>query len=1001
MFAANDSTIKTYGLKRLELNLGLRRTFTWHFIVADIRSPIIGNDFLANHNLLVDLKNKQLIDGTTNIRTGNLHSVHHPQVSIKMLESDQSFANIVLEFPEILEQRKINSPILTDVTHFIVTNGPPVFSRPRRLDPVRFEAAKREIDELIQAGICQPSKSNWSSPAHLAKKPGTNKWRLCGDYRALNKITLPDRYPVPFLQDFTSSMHGKKIFSKIDLVKAYYQVPIEPSDIPKTAIALPFGLFEFKFMTFGLCNAAQTFQRLMHKVCYGLDFVSCYIDDVLIHSENAEQHKQHLRIFFQRLKEFGLTINTDKSEFGKSTIIFLGHEVTSDGIKPLPDKVQAIQQFEKPALAKDLKRFLAMINFYRRFIPHAVNHQMILQSLIVGNIKNDKTSIKWTSEAESAFEKCKEDLSNATLLAFPSKDSELSLVVDASDTSVGCVLHQIINGEPQPLGFYSKKLSNAQAKYSTYDRELTAIYQGVKYFRPMIEGRSVHILTDHKALIHSFKSNNASPRQIRQLDFISQFTTDIRHISGMDNICADFLSRINSVETSIDYEKIASSQENDEELQQLLEGKLDSSLVFKQLVIPGSTKPIYCDVSTKNVRPYIPKQFRNEVLTKIHGISHPGVKGTTNQMRTRFVWFGINKDCAQFAKHCLQCQQSKITRHVKAPLSDFQQPEDRFQHIHIDIIGELPTSNGFKYCLTIVDRFTRWPEAIPMHSITAESVARKIRDIWVPRFGVPTRITTDQGRQFESILFRELNSLLGVNHLRTSAYHPQANGMVERWHRTLKAAIMARAISSNKWATELPIILLGLRTTYKEDIKSSPAEMVYGKTLRIPGQFFGVNEPSIVYETDFVKQLSKVMNDLQPVAAAHHGKQNVFIFKSLNDCSHVFLRNDTVRSSLQFPYDGPYEVIERNDKFFKIRIRQREVNVSIDRLKPAYFPVDLQSVELSNILISSLGLLKQNNDSLIGEPLWYFKTGELDDASLSEIQQSTQNSIKRGVTFIT
>ncbi|CAB3387250.1 Hypothetical predicted protein [Cloeon dipterum] len=292
----------------------------------------------------------------------------------------------------------------------------------------------------------------------------------------------------------------------------------------------------------------------------------------------------------------------------------------------------------------------------------------------------------------------------------------------------------------------------------------------------------------------------------------------------------------------------------------------------------------------------------------------------------------MHKECRHWARSCLSCQRAKVTRHTKAPLHQFPPTTERFSMVHMDLIGPLPPSEDFKYCLTMVDHLTRWPEVVPLKSITAEDVVRAFKDTWISRFGVPKTVVCDQGRQFTSNKFQQFAQLAGIDIHYTNSYHPQANGMVERFHRTLKAALTCH---KSPWSMALTPVLLGLRSVLKEDLGGSPAQFVFGEAIRLPGEFFVPPEKEFS-PSELFSKLQAHVKQICPMPASHHGVPSCFVHSELATCTHCFLRVDAARPALTQPYTGPHIVLERGAKTFVLEVNGKQKSVSIDRLKPAY-----------------------------------------------------------------
>ena len=923
--------ITTYGQCTLTLAIpALRRAIPVNFIVTK-SIPILGADFLTATSLELHMSSRELRDPLTGL-TARLDSFQSDtRQEVHVVNTSPS---LIREFPSVTAPVNYTAAPPCSVQHVINTTGDPVSSKPRVLSPAKYEAVKAEFDKLLQLGVIQPSSSPWSSPLHAVKK-ADGTWRPCGDYRALNSKTKPDRYAIPNIQAFHHRLRGASIFTKLDLVKAYHFIPIAPEDVPKTAICTPWGSFEYLRMPFGLRNATSTFQRFIDSLFRDLPFVLAYVDDILVYSENSEQHEDHVRQVFRRLSDNGLRINPTKCEFSQPSVDFLGYSVQAQGIRPMSSRVLALRQLPPPSDNKGLRRILGMFGFYQRCIPNFASIVKPLRDLA------NSEEFQWLPHHDQCLTELKDSLASSVELDFPNPEATLTITSDASAHAIGACLHQVVNGISTPLCFFSRKLSAAEEKYSTFDRELLAIFASIKKWKDFLHGHTVTVFTDHRPIVGAFNSAKPrfSDRQQRQLSAITEYVSDILYVAGKDNVVADALSRPPSPTESacvmanlpdedhidsvppIDLPAIAASQASSD---------MDFS-PYRSFGLDNSTT-LFCEVSQPNPRPVIPTNMRNAIFKSMHDLSHPGCKATFRLLNTRFFWPNMKADVYNWCAECQPCQQSKIGRHVSKPISELPHPTQRFSTVHIDIVGPLPipeidSMQRPRYLLTMIDAYSRWIEACPLTDITAETVAKSFLSTWISRFGPPLTLITDRGTQFRSELMSNMTQLLGIHHIRTCAYNPRANGRIERVHRSLKTALKARG---KCWFDQLPLVLFGLRI-FPDDKNTSPFSIMTGEQPLVP--------PILTDDSEITDLSTKMHKLFFPYSLPQRKKAKatttVSIPQSLSDCTHVWLRLDRVRAPLEAPYQGPYEVLRRNSDTFTLLIRDKPQVVSINRLKPA------------------------------------------------------------------
>ncbi|KAJ9566605.1 hypothetical protein OSB04_002571 [Centaurea solstitialis] len=737
---------------------------------------------------------------------------------------------VVRDYPEVFPEDLVSLPPDREIEFRIdlVPGATPIAKAPYRLAPSELKEMLAQLQELLDKGFIRPSTSPWGAPVlFVKKKDGT--MRMCIDYRELNKVTVKNNYPLQRIDDLFDQLQGAKYFSKIDLRSGYHQLKVREEDIPKTAFRTRYGHYEFLVMSFGLTNAPVAFMDLMNRVCkpYLDEFVIVFIDDILIYSKTAEEHGEHLRKVLEMLKREQLYAKFSKCEFWLKEVQFLGHIVTQEGIKVDPAKIEAIKDWESPKSPSEVRSFLGLAGYYRRFIEHFSAIATPLTALTKKDVK-----FEWTSTCEYAFNKLKGKLTSAPILTLPNGTDGFVVYCDASKLGLGCVLMQ----DGNVIAYASRKLKVHELNYPTHDMELATVVFALKIWRHYLYGVKCQIYTHHKSLQYLLNQKELNMRQRRWIELLSDYDCEILYHPGKGNVVADALSRkggkvkpgiVDSRMGIVAY-RISIVPDLKSEIKEW-QGKASKEENLKSERMVGFLDTLVMDTEGLKCfgnRIWVPKlgDLRKKILFEAHKSKysvHPG----TNK-----------KDIAYFVERCVTCLQVKI-KHQR-PYGKLQQlpiPEWTWEHVTMDFVTKLPrTPKGYDTIWVIVDRLSKLAHFLPMkETYSMERLARLYIAEIVRLHGTPVSIVSDRDARFTSTFWQSFQREMGTRVNLSTAYHPQTDGQSERTIQTLEDMLRACVLDfGGSWEDHLPLIEFAYNNSYHSSIEAAPYEILYGRIVR-------------------------------------------------------------------------------------------------------------------------------------------------------------------------
>ena len=858
---------------------------------------------------------------------------------------------IVNEFPDVFPEELPGLPPEREVDLIIdvVSGTAPISRAPYRMAPAEMAELKTQIQDLLDKGFIRPSVSPWGAPVlFVRKKDGS--LRLCIDYRELNRVTIKNKYPLPRIDDLFDQLKGAAVFSKIDLQSGYHQLRISPRDIPKTAFRTRYGHYEFLVMPFGLTNAPAVFMDVMNRIFrdYLDQFVVVFIDDILIYSKTEAEHVEHLRIVLTKLRKEKLYAKLKKCDFWLKQVAFLGHIISAEGITVDPQKIDAIIKWPRPTTVTEIRSFLGLAGYYRRFVEG-------FSQLAVPLTKLTRKGVKyiWSENCEHSFQELKRRLIEAPVLTLPDESGNFVIYSDASHKGLGCVLMQ----KGRVIAYASRQLKPNELNYPAHDLELAAVVFALKIWRHYLYGEKCEIFTDHKSLKYIFTQKELNMRQRRWLELLKDYDLTISYHPGKANVVADALSR------NVGLAHLVTKEEGllweiwqldltictEEITAQVAQLQIQSTLFEQIKAEQPKDEGLKCafekaeqkkdtefrkdegGVMRYRNRICVPNQaeLKEQILKEAHYSPfsmHPGSTKMYRDIKKSYWWNNMKREIAEFVSKCLTCQRVKAEHQKSAgKLQSLEVPEWKWDDISMDFIEGLPrTQKGHDSIWVIIDRLSKVAHFLPVKTrFTAEKLASLYYKEIVRLHGVPKTIVSDRDSSFTSRFWKSLHQTLGTQLHFSTAFQPQTDGQTERVNQIVEDMLrMCTMEFGGSWDEYLPIAEFAYNNSYQSSIQMAPFEALYGRRCRTPLNWDEVGVKQLA--PDLSKRMAEKVQVIRQCMLTAQSRQKSYVDAKRRDLKletgdHVFIKVQPMKGVTRFGkrgklsprYIGPFEILEK------------------------------------------------------------------------------------------